>query len=65
MPQLPRLYTTAEAAERLAVSTETLRRWAANGDIDSILLPSGQRRFKVEVVEAILSGETARPVEVA
>jgi excisionase family DNA binding protein len=64
MPQLPELLTTSEVAEMLRTSSETVRRWAASGQIDAIPLPSGQYRIRRAVVDAILSGETAQPAEV-
>ena len=54
----PRLLTVGQVAEVLQVSPETVRNWAYDGKIACITLPSGQRRFRAEVVDAILSGET-------
>jgi len=42
------LLTTGQAATLLHVSSETIRRWAARGLIESQRLPSGQLRIKVD-----------------
>lgn len=57
MPQLSPLLTTAEAARKLTVSDETIRRWIADGKLPAITLPSGQYRIRKADVEAILRGE--------
>lgn len=41
-----RLLTIGEAAARLGVHVNTLRRWADNGTIKAVRLPSGYRRFE-------------------
>lgn len=56
MTQDAALLTTAEVAEALAVSDETIHRWARQGKLRFIVLPSGLKRFKREDVDAILSG---------
>jgi excisionase family DNA binding protein len=43
----------AEAAKMLGVSTDTVRRYANNGDITAIKTPGGQRRIDRESVEVI------------
>jgi excisionase family DNA binding protein len=53
------LLTGSAVAEMLGVSDETVRRWAEVGQIDHITLPSGQRRYRRSVVEAILTPATA------
>ncbi|SFE52377.1 DNA binding domain-containing protein, excisionase family [Actinoplanes philippinensis] len=56
----PELLTAKEAGEALGgVSDETVNRWARDGRIACITLPSGQRRFRREVIDAILAGNTA------
>lgn len=61
MPRMPAvsnpedLLTTPEAAARLDVSDETLRRWAAEQRIRHLRLPSGQLRFRRDDIEAILT----------
>lgn len=53
----PELLTAKEAGEALGgISDETVNRWARDGKLDHITLPSGQRRFRREVIEAILAG---------
>lgn len=52
------LLSTSEGATILEVSDETLRRWAADGLIRHIRLPSGQLRFERADIDAI-----RRPVE--
>ena len=47
-----RVLGISEAAKMLAVSVSTLRRWAETGEIQTIRLPSGHRRF--------LAGEVQR-----
>lgn len=50
-----RLLTPREAASVLGVSTETIRRWSAVGKLESITTLGGHRRYKLEVVEKLLS----------
>lgn len=53
----PELLTAREAGEALGgYSDETVNRWARQGKLDCITLPSGQRRFRREVIDAILAG---------
>lgn len=49
------LLTTAEVAARLRVSVATVNRYARDGDLAAITLPGGQRRYKAEDVDALLS----------
>lgn len=49
------LLRTAEAATVLGVSDETLRRWAADGKIRHVKLPSGQVRFRKSDLLAVLT----------
>lgn len=49
------LLTTAEVASRLRVSVATVNRYARDGDLPAIVLPGGQRRYRVEDVDALLS----------
>lgn len=54
----PELLTAKEAGEALGgVSDETVNRWARDGKLPCITLPSGQRRFRREIIDAILAGE--------
>lgn len=52
------LLTPPEAAARLAIHPETLRRWAREGRVAVVRLPSGQMRFRPEDIAA-LSGRAA------
>jgi excisionase family DNA binding protein len=53
----PELLTAKEAGEALGgISDETVNRWARDGRLDHITLPSGQRRFRRETIDAILAG---------
>jgi excisionase family DNA binding protein len=54
-PVQPRiLLLPAEAAERLGVSTRTLTRWADEGLIPVVVLPTGHRRYLTSDVTAVL-----------
>ena len=56
----PELLTAKEAGEALGgISDETVNRWARDGKLACITLPSGQRRFRREVIDAILAGNAA------
>ncbi|TKJ25267.1 helix-turn-helix domain-containing protein [Blastococcus sp. CCUG 61487] len=55
MSQVPRLLTTSEVAQALRVDPGTVRRWASNGQIDHVRLPSGGLRFP----STVLNGMTA------
>ena len=56
----PELLTAKEAGEALGgISDETVNRWARDGKIACITLPSGQRRYRREVIDAILAGSAA------
>jgi len=58
-PTRPELLTAKEAGEALGgISDETVNRWAREGKLACITLPSGQRRFRREVIDAILAGGT-------
>ena len=46
----PRLLPISKAAARLGVSQDTLRRWADQGLIKTVKLPSGFRRFSEEEI---------------
>jgi excisionase family DNA binding protein len=50
------LLDTAQVAEKLGVSEETVRRYARTGSIASIRLPGGTRRFKTSVIDAVIAG---------
>lgn len=54
MAPLQAYLTTAQAAKRLDVSMQTVRRWARDGLIEVVVLPSGRRRFDVAEIERLL-----------
>ena len=63
MPKLSDYLKTAEAAEFLGVSENTLRTWAANGVIPMHRNPAnGYRLFKQSDLDAFLK-KTAQPVK--
>lgn len=47
--------SAADAGELLGVTGETIRRWAEDGKIRHLLLPSGQRRFRPEDLDDLLT----------
>lgn len=53
MGQEPELLTVAEVADRLNVSDETVHRYAREGLLPFVPLPSGRKRFRRADVEAI------------
>lgn len=58
-----RLLTTSEAAERLQVSDETMRRWADDKRIPHIVLPSGHLRFRPVDIDKVLEPVPVEPKE--
>ncbi len=50
------LMTPDEVADLFRVDIQTVTRWARSGRIASVALPSGHRRYRRSVVEAILAG---------
>lgn len=51
----PELLSPTEAAQRIGVNARTLKRWAADGKVRHIRLPSGHFRFPVDVVDEVLA----------
>lgn len=49
----------SEAARRLGVSVDTLRRWDTSGKLSAIRLPSGQRRFRASDIKQLLAQRDA------
>lgn len=45
------LLTPQEAGDRLKVTAKTIKRWATEGSIRSVTLPSGRIRIPTEVVD--------------
>ena len=54
--------TTAAAAAHLGVSASTLRRWAQDGRVRHILMPSGRMRFDPADLDAYLAPRGASPL---
>jgi excisionase family DNA binding protein len=55
---LPDLMTIAEVADLLRVSPLTIKRWGKKGKLPAIRINSrGDRRYKKEVVLAVINGE--------
>lgn len=59
------LMTPSETQKALRVGATTLARWARNGDIPSVELPGGHRRYWRTDIDAILAGSTATTSDVA
>lgn len=56
---VPEFYTVAEVAAKFAVTDETIHRWCRAGRLPFIALPSGLKRFRRDVVDAIANGRAA------
>lgn len=52
------MMTVAEVAARLRVSQQTVRRWAATGQLPAARLPGGRMRFEWSAVEAFIVERT-------
>jgi excisionase family DNA binding protein len=55
----PPWLSTSEAARRIGLSADTIRRYADSGQLPVLITPSGQRRFRPEDVDALLSRKSA------
>ena len=53
VPHDTELLTTSEVADRYRVTTTTVRRWVAAGDLEAIRLPGKRLRFRLADVEAL------------
>ena len=53
------LLTASQAAEAWGVSVHTVRRWARDEKVTTIVLPSGRRRYRRSDVENIITTEAA------
>jgi excisionase family DNA binding protein len=49
------LLSPTDAAKRIGVNPRTLKRWAADGKIRHVRLPSGRFRFPADVVDEVLA----------
>jgi len=54
-----RLVTMRDAADALAISTRTVRRYVSDGQLDAVRLGRKTLRIKVDSIERLMS---ARPV---
>ena len=57
---IPRCLTLKQVADRLCVSTKTVRRWADGGVFPVIRLPSGRLRVDERDLEAYLNRNKVR-----
>lgn len=58
MSQTPRRLSAGQVAERLEVSTETVLRWARDGQIRGFQLPSGRWRFDESSIDELIARGT-------
>ena len=58
MERRKRLLTVTQAAERIGVSPQTVRRWADEGLIPVARTPTGHRRFDADQIEAVVAAMT-------
>lgn len=63
MAQDVQLLTTGEAARKLGVTDETVRRWCFNGKIPAVPLPSGRWKIREDIIDDLLA--LGAPSEVA
>ena len=54
----PPMLSARDVADRLAVSTETVLRWARKGDLPAVRLPGGAIRFHPDQLDAWLQART-------
>lgn len=54
------LVSVSEAARRLGVTVDTVRRWETSGHIKATRTPGGQRRFSLSEVERVKAGGADR-----
>jgi excisionase family DNA binding protein len=57
------MLTSGQAAEIVGVTDETIRRWAEDGKVRHVRLPSGRLRFHRADIDALL--EPVEPAEAA
>lgn len=66
MTQVPLFLTPRQAAERLteaglAISEDTVRRWARKGQIERVQLPGGEYRIHRDVIDALVPTPATEP----
>jgi excisionase family DNA binding protein len=54
------LLRIGQAAARLGIAPQTLRRWADRGLVQAVTLPSGHRRFAAADIEALAASDANR-----
>lgn len=53
----PRPLTPKQVADRFGVSVATVANWEKTGKLAAFRTPGGQRRFRLEDIEALIAGE--------
>ncbi len=61
----PGSLTTGQAADRLGVGAATVRRWAKEGRVRHVVLPSGRMRFDPADLDAYLAPRGDAPAGAA
>jgi excisionase family DNA binding protein len=59
MQDAPALLVQQEVADLLRVEPRTVRRWAREGKIPAVKLPSGEYRFRREDVDDLIESGSA------
>lgn len=54
MPNADKLLTAAQVAAMIPVHVETVRRWAREGRLPVVELPSGRKRYRASDVAVLL-----------
>ncbi|MFA4050662.1 MerR family DNA-binding transcriptional regulator [Mycobacteroides chelonae] len=49
------MLSVGEAAAKLGVSTDTLKRWEKSGRIGSLRTPTNHRRYRLSEIDALLA----------
>ena len=55
LPDLPEVMTPGEVARLFRVDPKTVTRWSNNGNLESFRTPGGHKRFRRDVVLALLT----------
>lgn len=56
-PRPDDLFTAREVAAQMRVDPKTVTRWSKAGKLSSIRTPGGHRRFRRDVIDALLRGQ--------
>lgn len=54
---MERLLRSGEFAARASVSTDTLRRWARDGHVTYVQLPTGEKRYPESELSRVLEAQ--------